>query len=103
MNDAKFIVWQVKLWDRFAKSSPFLLIFLAGLFYLLGFRDWDLFLYICLGLFVSISIAWWFWVIYTVAVIAHTINNSGKKLTDVIDDIREIHRTIDDRKNRRNR
>ena len=103
MNDAKFIVWQVNLWDRFAKSSPFLLIFLIGLFYLLGFRDWNLFLYICLGLFVSVIIVWWFWVIYTIAVIAYTINNSGKRLTDVVEDIKEIQKTINDRKNRPNR
>lgn len=103
MNDADFILWQVKLWDRFAKSSPIFLLLLASIFYLLGHRDWDLFLYICLGIFASVMFAWWFWVLYTIAVIVYTINSSGKSLNQIVEEIREIRRAIDDRKNRHNR
>ena len=103
MKDADFIIWQIKIWDRFAKFSPLLLLALSIFFYLLGYKDWDLFLYICLGLFISISVVWWFWVIYTIALLVHILKNSGKKLTNVIDELREINQTLDDKKNRHNR
>lgn len=103
MKDLNFILWQIKIWDRFAKFSPLLLILLIAAFYLLGYRDWDLFLYVCIGIFVSITVVWWFWVIYTIALLVYTINNSGKNLVNIIEELKEINQAINDRKNRHNR
>lgn len=103
MRDLNFILWQIKIWDRFAKFSPLLLIALIATFYLLGYRDWDLILYICIGLFFSVSVIWWFWVIYTIALLVYTINNSGKKIVNIIEELKEINQAVNDRKNRHNR
>lgn len=103
MRDLNFILWQIKIWDRFAKFSPLLLIALIATFYLLGHRDWDLILYICIGLFFSVSVIWWFWVIYTIALLVYTINNSGKKIVNIIEELKEINQAVNDRKNRHNR
>ncbi len=103
MNSANFVLWQVRIWDRFAKSSPLLLLLLTGAFYLLGYRDWLLFFYVCVGLFVSIITVWWFWVIYSIATLVHIINNSEKNLTSVVEELRQINQTLDYAKDRHNR
>lgn len=103
MNSASFVLWQVKIWDRFAKSSPLLLLLLTTAFYLLGFRDWLLFLYVCIGLFVSVTAVWWFWVIYSIASLVHIINNSEKNLTSVIEELKQINQALNHAKDRHNR
>ena len=65
-----------------------------GLFYYLGYRDWDLVINIGAIFFVSIAVSWWFWVVYTIGVIAIVLNNSNKKLIDVLDEIREAQHEI---------
>ena len=92
----RFIIWQVTLWDRFAKVSPLILLIITGALYLYGFRNWELlidsFLIMC-GVVFSV---WWFWVIYTIAVIAYVIEKSRRGLEDIMKDIHSVRTDIKD-------
>ena len=95
---SKYILWQVNLWDWFAKASPFIISFSAIGFYFLGYKDWTLLINVFIVLGVSISIFWWFWIIYTVASIAIMLNDSGKNLEDVVIQLREIKKIVKEKK-----
>lgn len=101
--DSKFIVWQVKIWDWFARSVPFIIVFASVISYFIGFRDWNFLYSVCAIFFVCVAVTWWFWVIYTIATIAIVIDNSGKSLKEVINEIKEIKKTINDKKDNLNR
>ena len=101
--ETKYILWQVKVWDWFAKATPFILSATIGAFYYLGYRDWNLVYGVSAVFFVTIAITWWFWVIYTIAAIAVVISNSGKSIQEIITEIREIRKAINDEKDNNNR
>lgn len=101
--DAKYVLWQVQVWDWFAKSIPFVISIAAGSFYLLGYRDWNLVYSTGAIFFVTVAITWWFWVIYTIAAIAVVISNSGKSIQEIIKEIREIRKAINAEKDNDNR
>jgi hypothetical protein len=86
----RFIIWQITLWDRFAKISPFLLAVIITVLYLLGFRNWDLVVDTAIIMLGIVSIVWWFWILYTIALIAHIIDQSSIRLEDVLKDIRDV-------------
>ena len=92
--EPKFIIWQATLWDRFAKISPLVILSSLGIFYYLGHRDWRLVIDVGSIVFISIAVTWWFWVVYTIGVIAITLNKSNKKLVDVLDEIREAQEEV---------
>ena len=89
-----FIIWQALIWDRFARFSPITVTILVAGLYAFGFRNWELVLDAIIGMFVLTAVTWWFWVIYTIAMIAYMIDKSSKKLKDVIYDIRGIKEEI---------
>ena len=99
----KYILWQVKIWDWFAKLSPFTIAFSAIGAYYFGYRDWNLVYSVAAIFFVTVAITWWFWVIYTIATIAIALDNSGKSLQEVIAEIKEIKKAINEKKNNINR
>lgn len=101
--DAKYVLWQVQVWDWFAKAMPFIIAIAGGSFYLLGYRDWNLVYSTGAIFFVTVAITWWFWVIYTIAAIAVVISNSGKSIQEIIKEIREIRKAINDEKDNNNR
>lgn len=101
--DTKYILWQVKIWDWFARAVPFILAIASVISYFLGFRDWNLVYSVGAIFFVTVAVTWWFWVIYTVATIAIALDNSGKSLQEVINEIKEIRKTINDKKDNINR
>ena len=82
---------------------PFIIALASGGFYLLGDRDWNLVYSTGAVFFVTVAITWWFWVIYTIAAIAIVISNSGKSLDEVIQEIKEIRKVINDKKDSLNR
>ena len=92
--EPKFIIWQATLWDKFAKISPLVILSSLGIFYYLGHRDWRLVIDVGSVIFVSIAVTWWFWVVYTIGVIAIALNKSNKKLVDVLDEIREASEEV---------
>lgn len=101
--DLKYILWQVKTWDVFAKAMPFIISIAVGSFYSLGYRDWNLVYGVGAVFFVCTAITWWFWVIYTIAAIAVVMDNSGKSLDEIIKELQDIRKTINDKKNSLNR
>lgn len=101
--NSKYIVWQVKIWDWFARAVPFIIAIASVVSYLFGFRDWNFLYGVCSIFFVTVAVTWWFWVIYTIATIAIVIDNSGKSLKEVINEIKEIKKTINDKKDNLNR
>lgn len=101
--DSKFIVWQVKIWDWFARAVPFIIAIASVISYFVGFRDWNFLYSVGAMFFVSVAVTWWFWVIYTIAAIAIVIDNSGKSLKEVINEIKEIKKVINDKKDNLNR
>lgn len=96
--EVKFVLWQVKVWDIFAKLMPFIISIALIIFYLLGYRDWNLVYSVGAVFFVTVAITWWFWVIYTIATIAVIISNSGKSIEEIIKEIRELRKIINDKK-----
>ncbi len=68
--ESRYILWQVKIWDWFAKLIPIVIAIAFGAFYYLGYRDWNLVYSIGAVFFVTVAVTWWFWVIYTIAAIA---------------------------------
>lgn len=97
--EIKYLLWQVKIWDLFAKTIPFIITISVGIFYYLGYRDWNL-IYSTSAIFlVTVAVTWWFWVIYSIASIAILINNSGKSLEEIIKEIKSIKEAIAKEKN----
>lgn len=101
--ETKYILWQVKIWDWFAKLMPLGIAVAFAVFYYLGYRDWSLIYGVGALFFVTVAVTWWFWVIYTIASIAVVIGNSGKSLQEVIREIKEIRKAINDKKDNLNR
>ncbi len=101
--EKKYIIWQVKVWDWFARAVPFIISIAAIISYALGYRDWSFLYGVGAIFFVSVAVTWWFWVIYTIATIAIVIDNSGKSLKEVLNEIKEIKKTINDKKDNLNR
>ena len=101
--EKKYIIWQVKIWDWFARATPFIFLIAAILSYTLGYRDWNFLYSVGAMFFVSVAVTWWFWVIYTIATMAIVIDNSGKSLKEIIKEIKEIKKNINDKKNNLNR
>lgn len=102
-SEKKYILWQVKLWDWFAKLTPFIISISIIVSYFYGLRDWNIVYSVGAIFFVTVAITWWFWVIYTIAAIAIVINSSGKSLQEVITEIKEIKKAINEKKNNINR
>ena len=91
-----YIIWQVSLWDKFAKVSPAILTIIVIVLYLHGFRHWELFIDSIIGMGVIIFVVWWFWAIYTIAVLAYVLEKSSKGLVDVIKEIKEVRKDVVD-------
>jgi len=91
-----YIIWQVTLWDRFAKVSPAILTIIVVVLYLHGFRQWDLFIDSLFFMGVVVFIVWWFWAIYTIAVLAYVLDKSSKGLVEVITEIKEVRKDVVD-------
>lgn len=102
-KDTKFILWQVKIWDWFARAVPLIITVACFISYLLGFRNWNFLYSVSAIFFVTVAVTWWFWVIYTIATIAIVIDNSGKSLKEVIEEIKEIRKVINDKQDNINR
>lgn len=92
--EPKFVIWQATLWDKFAKISPLVILASVAIFYYLGHRDWRLIIDVGSVIFVTIAVTWWFWVVYTIGIIATVLNNSNKKLIDVLDEIKEAQEEV---------
>jgi hypothetical protein len=91
-----YIIWQVTLWDRFAKVSPAILTIIVVVLYLNGFRQWELLIDSLLIMGGIIFAVWWFWAIYTIAVLAYVLEKSSKGLVDVIKEIKEVRKDVVD-------
>jgi hypothetical protein len=92
----KFIIWQVTLWDRFAKVSPLILLTVVNVLYINGFRQWELLIDSLLIMGGIIFSVWWFWVIYTIAVIAYVLEKSRTGLGDIMTEIKEVRKDVID-------
>ena len=97
--DPKFILYQAILWDKFAKLSPIIITVITSILYCFGFRDWNLVLDTMLILGAIFTICWWFWVIWTIMIIAHILDKSKTNLVDIIRDIQGVKGDIQDLKN----
>jgi len=91
-----YIIWQVSLWDKFAKVSPAILTIIVVVLYLNGFRQWELLIDSIIVMGVIIFGVWWFWAIYTIAVLAYVLEKSSKGLVDVIKEIKEVRKDVVD-------
>jgi hypothetical protein len=92
--EAKFIIWQATLWDKFAKIVPFVIVLSILIFYYFDYRDWDLIFHVGLIAFISLAVVWWLWVVYTIGTIAVVLNNSNRKLVDVLEEIKKAQKEV---------
>lgn len=96
VDTAKLIIWQAVIWDRFAKMIPFVLTITVLTSYLSGERDWNLIIDGIITFFLVFGIVWWLWIIYTIATIATMLDRSQYGLKEVIAEIRQMHKEIND-------
>jgi hypothetical protein len=88
--DPKFVIYQATLWDRVARLTPIAIILLTGILYTLGFRNWDLIIDTLMGLALLFFVTWWFWVIYTIMLIAEVLEKSKVNLKDIIQEVKSV-------------
>lgn len=91
-----YIIWQISIWDNFAKMSPFILATTIGILYGYGFRDWELFFDTTLIMLGIVIVCWWFWVLYTIAIILYVLEKSSIGLEQVMKDIHAVRSEIKD-------
>jgi hypothetical protein len=92
--NTKTILLQATLWEKFAKVSPLIIILSITISYLLGERYWGLAKDIFIIMGITFAVFWWFWVIYTIAVICQILDKSQHGLKDIIIDLRDVHKEI---------
>jgi hypothetical protein len=86
----KYIVWQVTIWDWYAKIVIPLAVFVTIGVYL--FSETYIGALIVTGtiIFVFTAVVWWFWVIYSIASIAIKLQKSKQDLSEVIIEIKTV-------------
>ena len=95
----KYVFYQAVLWDRFARLSPIVITLSLVIFYLLGFRDWDLIIDTLLVFSFLFFMAWWFWVVWTIMLIANVLEKSKINLQDIIKEVRLFREEMKDLNN----
>ena len=90
----KLILWQASVWDKFAKISPFIVVTTVAILYSSGDRNWELIRDGLIIFSITFGVVWWFWIIYTIATIAAILDKSQYGLKEVIEEIREMHKEI---------
>lgn len=88
--DPKYVIYQATLWNRLAKISPIAIIIIVGILYSLGFRNWDLVIDSVLVLSFLFFVTWWFWVMWTIMLIAHILEKSKVNLKDIINEVKSV-------------
>lgn len=96
MKLSKMIFWQAFLWDKLAKFFPIIFIVCCTFFYLLNYRDLEFYLNVGITLIGIILIVWWFWVVYTISMIAALLESNDRDLKEIITEIKEIYKEIKD-------
>lgn len=91
----KKLIRQANLWKYFAWSFPIL--YLAGL-YLLELFGFDNYISkaIVIGgeIFFVVAVIWWWWAIHNIVAIMKTFQHTDKKLSDLLDDLKQIRKNI---------
>jgi hypothetical protein len=93
------VFYQASLWIRFVKISPILILSLSGVLYLSGFRSWELLIDTLLVFSLITCIFWWFWVVFTIMVIARALEKSKISLQDIMEDVKSVKDDIKDLRN----
>jgi hypothetical protein len=93
------VFYQASLWIRFVKISPILILSLSGVLYLSGFRSWELLIDTLLVFSLVTCIFWWFWVVFTIMVIARALERSKISLQDIMEDVKSVKDDIKDLRN----
>ena len=88
------IYWQAFLWDKLAKFFPLIFIVICSVLYALGYKNLDFYLNVGLAMLSILLIAWWFWVVYTITMLASILDSSEKDLREVINEIKKIYTEI---------
>ena len=97
--DPKFIFYQATLWQTFAKVIPLIITIVVAILYAVGFRDWPLIIDSLLSLAFIFFVTWWFWVIWTIMLIASVLEKSKVNFQDIIQEVKSFKENIKDLKN----
>lgn len=95
----KYVFYQALLWDRFARLSPFLIATSIVIFYLLGYRNWELLIDTILVFTFLFFVTWWFWVVWTIMLIASVLEKSKVNLQDIIKEVKNFREEMKDLNN----
>ena len=88
------IVKQVERWDLYARLAPTFFLIICVLLIALDIINFKAAFYIGLGLFAITSVTWWFWTVYTIRHLVHTLNTASAGLLEVRDEFRKINEDI---------
>ena len=85
---------QVDRWDLFAKITPTVFLIVCMVLVSFGVIDFETAFYVGLGLFAVTAVTWWFWTIYTIRHLVHTLNRASKNLDEVRFEFTEVSKEV---------
>lgn len=85
---------QVDRWELYARLAPTIFLIIFGLLISFNLIDFSLAFYIGMGVMTATAITWWFWTIYTIRHLVHTLNTASEGLVEVRDEFRKINEDI---------
>jgi hypothetical protein len=86
---------QVNIWSMSARVLPVLSILMAAILYLVDVNTYTkMFFMGVAGMFLAVSITWWWWVMYAIRDIHKNINISIQEFTNIREDIKNLREDI---------
>ena len=85
---------QVERWDLFAKLVPTAFLIIAMILVSFGILSFAAAFWAGVGLFAATAVAWWFWTIYTIRYLVHTLARASRNLVEVKTEFVEIHKEV---------
>ena len=85
---------QVDRWDLYAKIMPTVFLIVCMVLVSFGVIDFETAFWVGLGLFAVTAVTWWFWTIYTIRHLVHTLNRASKNLDEVRTEFTEVSKEV---------
>jgi|TARA_R110002153_G_scaffold132946_1_gene281961 hypothetical protein len=93
------VIRQVESWDTYARLAPTCFLIIAVGLISAGIIDFKMAFYVGIGIFAGTAVTWWFWTIYTIKHLVHTLNRASRNLEEVKTEFVTIVRDVESFKN----
>lgn len=92
--DTDTIQRQVDRWDLYAKLTPTIFLLISLVLVWFDIIDFEQAFWLGLGLFACTAVTWWFWTIYTIRKLVHTLNRATKNLAEVKEEFIDVSKEV---------